>query len=64
MLVEVFPPLFVDSHRLYSGFLTLFREPLCLGVLDHFPDMLGVYSIEDGEEVVSVRIPIGWILIL
>ena len=64
MLVEVFPPLFVDSHCLYSGFLALFRKPLCLGVLDHFPDMLRMHGIEDGEEIVSVRIPIGRILIL
>ena len=64
MLVEVFPPFFVDSHRLHSGSLTFFREPLCLGVLDHFPDMLRMHGIEDGEEIVSVRIPIGRILIL
>ena len=64
MLVEVVPPLFADSHRLDSCSLALSREPLGLGMLDHLPDMLRVYGVQYCEEVVAVRVPVGWILIL
>ena len=63
MLVEVVPPLFVDSHRLYCSFLALSRESLGLGVLNHLPNMLRMDSVKDSEEVFSVWEPIGRVLI-
>ena len=61
---QVVPPLFVDCHRLNSGFLALLREPLCLGVLDHLPDMVRVHGVQHCEEVVPIGISVSWILIL
>ena len=64
MLVQVIPPFLVDPHGLDSSGCTLGREPLGLGVLDHVLDILWVHRIEDGEEVVSIWVPVFRVLIL
>ena len=64
MLVEVIPPFFVDSHILCRSSLALSRESLGLGVLDHLPDMLRMHRVQHCEKVFSIRIPVGWIIIL
>ena len=64
MLVQVLPPFLVDLHGLDSSGCTLGREPLGLGVLDHVLDILWVHRIEDGEEVVSIWVPVFRVLVL
>lgn len=64
MLVEVVPPFFVDSHILCRSSLALSRESLGLGVLDHLPDMLRMHRVQHCEKVFSIRLPVGWIIIL
>ena len=64
MLVQVLPPFLVDLHGLDSSGCALGREPLGLGVLDHVLDILWVHRIEDGEEVVSIWVPVFRVLVL
>ena len=64
MLVEVFPPLFADIHRLCISTCSLSRKPLGLSVLNHIADMLWVYRIENSVEVFAIRVSVGRIIIL